>query len=99
MNMSKFNLNDHLKECEIITEQLREVDRSIFTLRHKELRIGEELALYLYDSGQATLEYRKHEVETFIWDEEAAAMIADIDNVKMVDLFSMMYGKRWEASV
>lgn len=97
--IENFNLSDHLEQLEIITEHLDDVDGSTFTTKHKALKLGEQLTLYLYDSGQATLEYRDREVETFMWDDEAAAMFADIDNVKISELFAMMYSKRWISAV
>lgn len=81
------------------TEELIDVDRSVIKYIFKRLNITEHLTLILYDSGQATLEYRNNEIETFWWDDEAAEMIAEIDNVKISDLFSMMYSKRWQSII
>jgi len=86
MIIENFNLNDHLEQLEIIGER-------------KELKLGEKLSLLLYTSGQATLAYRHREIETFMWDEEAAEMFDRIDNVEIADLFAMMYSKRWISSI
>ena len=92
--MTQFNLKDHMKHLDVITEIIEGTERS-----KKVLKLDEQLELILYDSGQATLAYRHIEVETFWWDDEAERLFADIDNVKISDLFAMMYSKRWVSSV
>ena len=99
IEMSEFNLAEHLQDCEIITEEYDDVGGGIYTIRYKALELGRHLRLLLFDSGQASLEYRRNEIETFYWDEESAELIADIDNVKIADLFAMMYSKRWVSSI
>lgn len=97
--VNKFNLNDFMKDLPIQKEEFGDIDGSIFTYNYKQLYITDYLKLILFDSGQATLEYRGHEIETFYYDEESEAMFAKIDELKISELFEMMYGKRWESKV
>lgn len=96
MTKKTINLNDYLKDLPIEKEELDDVG-STFTYRYKRLDITDYLALILFDSGQATLEYREHEIETFYWDDEAEAMFAKIDDIQISELFRMMYSKRWKS--
>lgn len=96
MTKNNINLNDYLKDLPIEKEELDDVG-STFTYRYKRLDITDYLALILFDSGQATLEYREHEIETFYWDDEAEAMFAKIDDIQISELFRMMYSKRWKS--
>lgn len=94
--IENFKLEDHLRDCEIVTEVFKDLD-SYITIRHKELRLGEELTLFLYDSGQATLEYRGHEVDTIIWDEEAAGLFDNFYIISAFELFEALHNKRWRS--
>jgi len=94
--IENFNLEYYLKDCEIITKVVKDLDGYI-TLKHKELRLAEELTLYLYDSGQATLEYRGREVETFMWDKEAAGLFENFYFVSAFELFETLRSKRWRS--
>ncbi|MEI3606912.1 hypothetical protein SPD48_14505 [Pseudogracilibacillus sp. SE30717A] len=89
-----FKLEDHLRDCEIVSEVFKDLDGYI-TLKHKKLKLGEELSLYLYDSGQATFEYRDREVETFMWNEDAAELFEHFYSLRITDLFEFMYQRRW----
>ena len=89
-----FDFEKSLPSVEIQTEIIDNEEH-----RSKTLKINDKLELILYDRGQATLAYRHIEVETFYWDDEAERLFSDIDNVKISDLFAMMYRKRWISSV
>ena len=95
--MIKIELDKYLTEIEITAEHWTDIDGSQNVDYYKRAALAEELALYLYDSGQASLEYRGHEVETFIWDDEAAAMFDRFDELRAVELFEMIYRKRWRS--
>src|SRR5690625_10536 len=94
-----FDFKQSLPHIEPETEELTDFDGSVLIYRFKKLALSDNLTLTLYDNAQATLEYRNNEIETFWWDDEAAEMIAEIDNVKISDLFSMMYSKRWQSII
>lgn len=94
--IENFKLEEHLLDCEIITEE----DQFGDIWRHKEKRLSDELTLHLYDSGQANLVYKADSSwdNTFLWDSEAAAMIENIEYVTAIELFELMYRKRLDRS-
>src|SRR5690625_3797648 len=94
-----FDFEASLPGVDIEVEQLKDVDGSVLIFRYKKLALSDHLTLTLYDNAQATLEFDSNEIITFWWDDEAAEMIAEIDNVKISDLFSMMYNKRWQSII
>jgi len=62
------------------------VDRLGDHWRHKRKDIAEGLTLYVYDSGQAALEFKDHEAIQFLYTEEIAEMFQRLDKVKALDL-------------
>lgn len=89
MFIKNFDLENHLMNCEVIAENIRGE-----TYYHKRLKITDQLSLFLYDSGQATLAYRDQEIETFMWDTECERVFSDVDSVTISDLFELMDNKR-----
>ncbi|MFS0614810.1 hypothetical protein [Lederbergia ruris] len=91
-------LNKYFKEVEVTEEPWTDTDGGTYIDRFKEVKLGEALTLFLYDSGQATLELENDEgnmMHTFYWDDEAAEMFGNFSEVKAVELFGMIYRKRW----
>lgn len=95
--IDNFRLEDHLRECEIIVEEFEEFDGEATEIFYKELTLTDQLKLSLYESGQATLEYRGHEIETFMWDSEITGMIENFYLISAVELFDAVYRKRWRS--
>lgn len=90
----EFDLNDYLKDYEIIADDFEDIDDKVVTLYHKEVNIGKGLQLSLYTSGYAVLDFNGFEIVMFYWDEEADRLFQNIDNVKIAELFDMVYDKR-----
>lgn len=93
--IENFNLKDHLPEIEITVESFPDSgdDENIV---FKKKRLSEELSLFLYDSGQAVIEYLGDTSgdTSFMWDEEAAEMFNNIEYVRALELFELIYRKR-----
>src|SRR5699024_7641246 len=60
-----FDLKTSLPSVDIEVEPLKDIDGSDMSFRFKRLPIAEHLTLFLFDSGQATLEYDGNELTTF----------------------------------
>jgi|SRR5690625_2285433 len=92
-----FKLENHLRECEILVEELEEFNNEPTKIFYKELTLTDQLKLFLFESGQATLEYRGHEVETFMWDYEIAGLFDNFYIISPLELFEAIYRKRWRS--
>lgn len=97
--IENFNLKEHLTDCEIIVETYPEWGDDEDTV-FKKKQLSDELTLYLFDSGQANIEYLGDgsSDNTFMWDEEAARLFDNINHVSAIELFRVIYSKRWDRS-
>ena|SRR5690625_1428694 len=96
--IENFNLDEHLPDVEITVESFPRFPDEYSIYKRKQL--SDELTLFLYDSGQANIEYKgdTSSDNTILWDGEAAAMIDNINYVSAIELFELMYRKRWDRS-
>jgi len=90
--IENYNLNDHLTDCEIITETYpRWEDESIV---FKKKQLSDELTLFLFESGQAALEIGKNETGCaeleFLWTEEVAKTFDNINYINALELFAVV---------
>lgn len=85
-----FNFESSLPGVEIEVEQLKDFDGSDMSFRFKRLNITEHLTLFLYEDGQATLEFAGNELITFYWNEEVEEMLGRVDNVSIAEFFRVI---------
>ena len=87
-----FDFNASLPGVEIEVEQLKDFDGSDMSFRFKRLNITEHLTLFLYEDGQATLEYDGNELLTFYWSDEVERMLSRVDDVSVSEFFEVVAG-------
>lgn len=96
--MNKIDLNKYFPETEITTEIFKGYAKDDVIFRFKKMQLSTGLSLTLFGNGQATLVLKNNEgnaEHTFLWDDEVAEMFERFDEVRAVDLFEMIYRKRW----
>lgn len=97
--MKRFNLNDHLPYCEVQTIKFNDGTPPIY---YKELQLLNGLKLFLFEGGEATLAFESEEGNaeyTFYWDDNAAKLFDNFYVISAVDLFGLLYNKRWKAVI
>lgn len=84
--IDNFKLHEVLSDTDVIefTDQFGDV------MRHKEWAITEGVTLFVYDSGQAALEFPDHISIDFMWTGEVANMFDSVDDVKALELFDTL---------
>lgn len=85
-----FNFEASLPDVEIEVEQLKDFDGSDMSFRFKRLNITEQLTLFLFDDGQATLEFDGNELLTFYWSDEVERMLERVDDVSVSEFFGVI---------
>src|SRR5699024_2298415 len=87
-----FDFESSLPGADIEVEPLKDIDGSDMSFRFKRLNIAEHLTLFLFDDGQATLEFDGNELITFYWNEEVERMLERVDDVSMAEFFRVIAG-------
>jgi len=87
-----FDFESSLAGADIEVEPLKDIDGSDMSFRFKRLNIAEHLTLFLFDDGQATLEFDGNELITFYWNEEVERMLERVDDVSMAEFFRVIAG-------
>src|SRR5699024_5800236 len=85
-----FDLKTSLPSVDIEVEPLKDIDGSDMSFRFKRLNIAEHLTLFLFESGQATLEYDGNELTAFYWKADVEQMIIRVDDVSLSEFFEVI---------
>lgn len=85
-----FDFEASLPGAEIEVEPLKDIDGSDMSFRYKRLHIAEHLTLFLFDNGQATLEFDGNELITFYWSDEVEQMLGRVDDVSVSEFFEVV---------
>ena len=85
-----FELETSLPSVDIEVEPLKDIDGSDMSFRFKRLPIAEHLTLFLFDSGQATLEYDGNELTTFYWNDDVEQIVSRVDDVSVSEFFEVI---------
>lgn len=89
-NVRYFDFEASLPGVGIEVEQLKDFDGSDMSFRFKRLNIAEHLTLFLYEDGQATLEFDGNELLTFYWNDEVERMLGRVDDVNVSEFFEVI---------
>lgn len=87
-----FDFESSLPGVDIEVEQLKDFDGSDMSFRFKRLNITEHLTLFLYEDGQATLEFDGNELLTFYWSDEVEEMLERVGDVSVSEFFRVIAG-------
>lgn len=85
-----FDFEASLPNVDIKVEPLKDIDGSDMSFRFKRLNIAEHLSLFLFDNGQATLEFDGNELITFYWNDDVERMLGRVDDVSMAEFFGVI---------
>lgn len=85
-----FDFEQSLPHIEPEIEELTDVDGSDMSFRFKRLNITEHLTLFLFDNGQATLEFDGNELITFYWNDDVEQMVRRVDDVSVSEFFRVI---------
>lgn len=85
-----FDFKASLPGADIEVEPLKDIDGSDMSFRFKRMNIAEHLTLFLFDDGQATLEFDGNELITFYWNDDVERMLSRVDDVSMAEFFGVI---------